>query len=278
MNKFLLILIMVFAFTGCKGQDNSSPRPSTAAPNVSVIDHSFVIPGLDRERLARIYLPEDYDSSNDRYPVLYMHDGQNLFDDSTSYVGEWGVDESLNQLAKENDFKVIVVGIDHGGEKRMTELSPWMNLRFGKGEGKEYMEFIVKHVKPYVDKHYRTLPESKNTAIMGSSMGGLISHYAIYAYPDVFSKAGIFSPSYWYNNKVFTYTENNPVPEDYRMFILIGEKELGAVPMVENMHSLILKTGHPEDNCKLIIDPEGEHNEAFWMNHFMPAVKWLFEL
>ena len=278
MNKYLTLFILLISITVGKSQENSEHRPSTASPNVTVIDHKFIIKGLDRERIVRIYLPEDYDATQEQYPVLYMHDGQNLFDDSTSYVGEWGVDEAINQLTQSTGFKLIIVGIDHGSEKRMNELSPWANRRFGKAEGKEYMEFIVNDVKPYIDNHYRTLPARENTAILGSSMGGLISHYAIYNYPDLFSKAGIFSPSYWFANDVYDFTEENPTGSDAKLFILIGKKEGNMVKMVDKMNDLILKTGHPEENLKFIVDPDGEHNEAFWQKHFTEAVKWLFEI
>jgi predicted alpha/beta superfamily hydrolase len=205
-----------------------------------------------------------------------MHDGQNLFDNLTSYVGEWGIDESLNQLSVSSNFDLIVVGIDNGQEKRMNELSPWENKEFGKAEGEEYMEFIVKQIKPFIDSTYRTFPDRENTAIMGSSMGGLISHYAIYKYPEIFGKAGIFSSSYWYSDEVFDYTLVNPIPKDARLFLMVGKKEGDMVFDSQKMYNLILETGHPKENVSLIIDPEGEHNEASWRKQFVPAVKWLF--
>src|SRR6185369_7256568 len=107
--------------------------------------------------------------SERRYPVIYMHDGQNLFDDATSYAGEWGVDETLNELARSHGFEAIVVGIDNGQDRRMTELNPWDNPRFGKAEGAAYMSFIVDVVKPYVDARYRTRSDAQSTAIIGSS-------------------------------------------------------------------------------------------------------------
>ena len=280
LTKNILIFIISVTFMACGNADQDAgqdQRPSTAQSNVTVLEQKFIIKGLNRERLIRIYLPEDYTTSEEAYPVLYMHDGQNLFDDSTSYVGEWGVDESLNQLAKETGLKLIVVGIDNGQEKRMNELSPWENDKFGEAEGAEYMDFIVKQVKPFIDSTYRTLSNRNNTAIMGSSMGGLISHYAIYNYPDVFSKAGIFSPSYWFSEDVFTFTANNPVPEDSRLWLVIGRKEGNAVDDVEKMYTHILATGHPGNNLQITIDPEGEHNEPSWRKQFVPAITWLFQ-
>ena len=175
----------------------AAAKPGTAQPNVHVLPTPFLIPGLNRERTVRIYLPPGYEQGTRRYPVLYMHDGQNLFDDATAYAGEWGIDETLNELAKSRGLELIVVGIDNGGAERIHELNAWDNPQFGKGEGEQYTAFIVEVLKPWIDQHYRTRPDRRHTAIMGSSMGGLISSYAISRYPQVFGKAGIFSPAYW---------------------------------------------------------------------------------
>src|ERR1700739_1006424 len=154
------------------GAAAEEPRPGTAQPNVYVLPAPFVIPGLNRERTVRIYLPPGYERSTRRYPALYMHDGQNLFDEATAYIGrEWGVDETLNALAKSRGLKVIVVGIDKGGVERCRGLKPGGNPEFGKGEGEQYMAFVVDVLKPWVDQHYRTEPDRRHTAIMGSSMG-----------------------------------------------------------------------------------------------------------
>jgi len=274
---FLSTVLIIATVISCDNKAEEKPRPSTAESNVFVLEQHFKIAGLNRSRQIRVYLPPEYDSSEQHYPVLYMHDGQNLFDDSTSYVGEWGIDESLNQLAKESDFRLIVVGIDNGQEKRMNELSPWGNKKYGAAEGEAYMKFIVNQIKPYIDNKYRTLRDRDNTAIMGSSMGGLISHYAIYNYPQVFSKAGIFSPSYWYSEQVFSFTKDNPVPEDARLYLIIGKQEGNAVDDTEKMYAHILNTGHPKNNLSMNVDSDGDHNESSWRKQFIPAIKWLFE-
>lgn len=275
--RFLSAILLGATTFSCQ-ETTYSPESSSAESNVYVLEQEFKIAGLNRSRKIRIYLPPGYDSTSRHYPVLYMHDGQNLFDDSTSYVGEWGIDESLNQLASESEFRLLVVGIDNGQEKRMNELSPWENKKFGEAEGELYMKFIVNQIKPFIDNTYRTLSDRDNTAIMGSSMGGLISHYAIYKYPQVFSKAGIFSPSYWYSTDVFSFTTEAPVPEDARLYLIIGQKEGTAVADMEEMYAHILDTGHPINNIRKFIAPDGEHNESSWQKQFKPAIKWLFEL
>ena len=271
--RLFLFLLAVLLFSACSKNDKESSQ-STRHSNVTVISKPFNIEGLNRERQIRVYVPENYVSSDKKYPVLYMHDGQNLFDDATSYSGEWGVDESLNELSMD----LIVVGIDNGGDKRMNELSPWENKDFGVAEGKEYVEFIVKQLKPFIDNNYRTLSDRNNTAIMGSSMGGLISHYAIYEHPEIFSKAGIFSPSYWYSDSVFSFTENKNGPKDSRLFLLVGEKEgADVVSNTQKMYAQIIESGHHNAAIKIVIDPEGEHHESFWRKHFSDSVQWLFK-
>jgi len=253
-------------------------RPSTAQPEVSVLPQEIDMPGLARKRRIRMYLPPDYATSNKRYPVLYMHDGQNLFDDATSYIGEWHVDESLNDLARAGKLELIVVGIDNGMEKRMTELNPW-NSRFGTAEGRQYVDFVVKTLKPMIDQEFRTKPDRANTAIMGSSMGGLISHYAIVQYPEVFSKAGIFSPAYWIGGPdCFDFFATHAAAKDARLYFLMGELEGDSmVPDVRRVDDDVLKSGHPAANALLKVVPGAHHNETLWSAEFEQAVLWLFK-
>jgi predicted alpha/beta superfamily hydrolase len=275
---FLLLIALAFVLKMqfFKSAPAIKPSPSAQA-NVSVLTEKFVIPGLQRERQIRLYLPPDYATSDKRYPVLYMHDGQNLFDAATAYAGEWGVDEIMNALARAGRLELIVVGIDNGGEKRMTELNPWTHADFGQAEGQAYMDFIVKVVKPRIDEQYRTKPDRLNTAIMGSSMGGLISHYAIAQYPDVFSKAGIFSPAYWVSGPGFDYFAKVKMPPDARLYFLMGGDEGGSqVPDVKKVFETVRANGHPAQAMSLKITPSGQHNEAFWRGEFEQAIMWMF--
>jgi alpha-glucosidase len=275
---FAALFLAAILFSRAHAADAAAPeRPSTAQPNVHVLA-PMTIPGLERQRTIRLYLPADYETSHQRYAVLYMHDGQNLFDAATSFLGEWEVDEALNALAKTRHLQVIVVGIDNGAEHRMQELNAWDNDKYGKAEGQAYMDFIVKVVKPYIDAHYRTKPDRAHTAIMGSSLGGLISHYAIYAYPNVFGKAGIFSPAYWYAPQVFDYTSSHALPHDTRLYFYAGGKEDES--MVGNMEkavALIRKQGVPERDIAVHVDPAAQHNEAAWRAEFPRAVEWLLD-
>jgi len=260
-------------------QPSVRPAPS-AQPNVQVLPVPMTIPGLARDRTIRVYLPPGYAQSAERYPVLYMHDGQNLFDDATAYAGEWGIDETLNALAETEGLRLIVVGIDNGGEKRMTELNAWDNPRFGKGEGQEYARFIVDVLKPAIDAAYRTLPGREHTGIMGSSMGGLLSHYAAWQYPNVFGRVGIFSPSYWIAPAVESFTQARALKPGTRVYFYAGGKEgSGDDNMAEQMQRmarLVALAGHPPGALAARVNPTGEHNEATWRAEFPAAVRWLF--
>ncbi len=248
----------------------STESPSTASENVSIFEDNFLMPQLDRQRTIRVYLPPNYDNSEDNYPVLYIHDGQNVFDLKTSYSGEWEVDETLDKLYQEEGFSLIVVAIDNDGEKRLNEYSPWDHKKFGKGQGMVYAQFIVNTLKPKIDQSFRTKTDKNNTAIMGSSMGGLISHYTALQYPDVFGKAGVFSPSFWYSEDVFDFSKKHSNTKDLRLYFLAGGKE-GGNPTFEgisktakDMNTMIdvLKSGgFPAENINSKIEPEGEHNE-----------------
>ena len=254
-----------------------APKPSTALSGVRLLPELLEIPGLNRKRQVRLYLPPGYASSNKRYPVLYMHDAQNLFDDATAFAGEWQVDETLDALSKEGKLELIVVGVDNGADKRITELNAWDTARFGQAEGRQYTDFIVKTLKPVIDSNYRTLPGRADTAIMGSSMGGLASHYAIAPYPQVFSKAGVFSPAYWTAAPAFDFMAAHPLPKDARVYLLMGEKEGDSmVPDVERMAGVVRQTGHPADGAVLKIVPGAQHNEQFWSGELREALLWMF--
>lgn len=284
MNNRGKYLVSIFSccllLMGCeknKAEKVAEQRAPSAAQNVFVVDKVFEMPGLERQRKIRVYLPPNYQQDTDYYPVLYMHDAQNLFDDATSYAGEWKVDETLNELAKTKGLKLIVVGIDNGEDKRMTELSPWDHEDFGQGEGEQYLSFIIDVVKPYIDTQYRTKADIKNTGIMGSSMGGLMSHYAIYARPDVFSKAGIFSPSYWYAPDAYSFTQDNPLPKTAKLDFLVGSEEGESMEQgMKKMVSLIHSQSHPSSRMRSKIVEGAKHNEAFWASEFAQSVTWLF--
>lgn len=250
---------------------------STAAENVEIMEDDFYMPQLDRNRRIWLYLPPGYNNSTDHYPVIYMHDGQNLFDAVTSYVGEWEVDETLNELHEDGYDVPIVVGIDNGGADRISEYTPWINSQYGGGQGDLYIEFIVETLKPYIDENYRTLPNREHTAIWGSSLGGLISYYGVLKYQDVFSRAGVYSPSYWWSDSVWTFPAEMGHQEEMKIYQMSGSLESGS--MVEDtwtMHDTLINFGFAEQTLSTKIVEGGEHNEQLWRGDFAEAYLWLF--
>jgi predicted alpha/beta superfamily hydrolase len=256
---------------------------STAAANIKIMKTDFFMSQLNRTRRIWIYYPPDYETSGISYPVLYMHDGQNLFDASTSYAGEWKVDEMLNSLAAQGKRVPLVVGIDNGTD-RMSEYTPWSNSQYGGGNGEKYMQFIVETLKPYIDQHYRTLPDRENTGIMGSSLGGLISHYGSLKYQETFSKAGLFSPSYWFSDSVWIFTHDIGKQQDMRFFQLCGSNESSnvtesekIVSQMQQMNDSLVKMGFGQNNIFNKIVTGGQHNEKLWSDAFGEAYLWLFD-
>ncbi len=258
---------------------NIKTKIATAAKNVSVLSEAFAMPQLEnRTRKIWVYLPPDYETSDKKYPVLYMHDGQNLFDEQTSFSGEWQVDETLNALFEEKKLGLIVIGIDNGGDKRLDEYSPWNNEKYGGGEGDIYLEFITQTLKPYVDANFRTLTDAKNTGLLGSSLGGLISHYGGLKYPKVFGKVGVFSPAFWYSSSSFDFAKSHSNLKNSKMFFLAGEEEgEDVIPDLEKMIAIMIQNGFPTKNQILKIISVGKHNEDLWRKNFGETVLWLFE-
>lgn len=264
MNRvFFFFIFSVLIFSG-------RAQESTASKNVSTF--TMEAPQLKTTKKIWVYLPENYAASDQRYSVIYMHDAQNLFDAKTSYVGEWNVDEKLDSLKA----KVIVVGIEHGNEKRIDELTPFKNEKYGGGNADNYLDFIVKTVKPYIDKNYRTKPKARNTIIMGSSLGGLVSYYAILKYPKVFGKAAVFSPSFWFSKDIYSLTEKTPKIKT-KIYFLCGDKE--DENMVQDMTKMERLLDTKRCYClhltKSKIVKGGEHNEKLWRDSFVGALSWL---
>ena len=253
-------------------------REHTATENVKIISEKFEIPQLKTTRRIWIYLPKNYETSNKKYEVMYLQDAQNLFDDATSYAGEWQVDETLNKIFEKTGKSMIVVGIDNGGEKRIEELSPYKNAKYGGGKGDNYVKFIVETLKPYIDKNYRTKPQRKYTTIGGSSLGSLISVYAAVKYPETFGKVLAFSSAFWFNSKELNaFISSSKVNLEHQKYYFIQGKhededmEEQTNRVIENLKSKNVKP----KNIFLKIDEDGKHNEMYWRREFEGAVLWL---
>jgi len=260
-------------------EDVGGGGSSTAASNVQIMDADFYIPQLDRNRRIWLYLPPDYETSTKDYPVLYMQDGQNLFDATTSFAGEWEVDETLNDLFNAGDFGAIVVGIDNGGAERLNEYSPWVNPIYGGGDGDDYMDFLSQTLKPYIDVNYRTRPEPAMNALIGSSMGAMIATYGAVEYPESFRKVGALSPAYWFaavdlNNYI---SANMASLVNHRVYFVAGTNESSTmVSNVNEVRNNLFLEGIPTTNLLTKFDADGTHTESYWRSQFGELYQWLF--
>jgi metallo-beta-lactamase class B len=257
-------------------KDDFAPvsKMHTASKQVHVIDTAFFIPQLNRNRRIWIYLPQGYEASKKQYPVLYMHDGQNIFDEYTAGFGEWGIDECLDSLIAAGKQACIVIGIDNG-TKRMNEYNPFAFREFGEGEGERYIDFISQTLKPFIDRQYRTLTSKENTIIAGSSMGGLISYYAVIKQPQVFGKAGVFSPAFWTAAPAIkSLTDSLAVKQSGKFFFYMGAKE--GVSFVNDMQVIQELLGEKSSAMiYAVVDEDGMHNEAAWRKWFPEFYCWI---
>ncbi|MCK6580610.1 MAG: alpha/beta hydrolase [Anaerolineae bacterium] len=230
-------------------------------------------PQLDNLRDIHILLPPSYDSQPDRrYPVVYMQDGQNLFDERVSFGGhDWRVDETMQALAAEG-IEALIVGVEHGGERRVAEYNPYAH--FWNGRGADYLRFLTETLKPMVDGAFRTLPDPAHTGIFGSSMGGLISLYAFFTHPQVFGMAGAMSPSLWIGGGAIYGTVTEAPVNPGRVYLDNGTRESSA----RRMNALLLAKGYRRDaDLKYVVEHDGEHTEAAWARRLPDALRFLLK-
>lgn len=277
------------------------PTQKNYDPARMIIHEDMDIPQLNRQRHVRVYLPAGYESSTHRYPVIYMHDGQNVFEPELCIAdASWQVAEQLDALqANGESAGFIVVAIDcsqrRGHLGRRDEYSPWafappaalanweQAIESQGGEGAAYCEFIVQTLKPFIDQHYRTQPERGSTTIAGSSMGGFLSLYTVLKYQDTFSKAGVFSPAFWFAPEAMkAYIEQTHIEYPIDIYMDIGTNEtsdpsIEAFPAlyqdlaVEFAELLCLKS--PQITCQFNVDHGGIHSEMAWAQRFTNLIK-----
>jgi predicted alpha/beta superfamily hydrolase len=218
---------------------------------------------LEWERRLWVYLPPSYEHGDRTYPVLFAHDGQNLFDDDTSYAGEWRFDETMEELAHDG-IEAIVVGIENSGEARMAEYSPFV------GGGDTYVDFLVDRVRPLVAQSFRIATDAERTGVIGSSAGGTISLYALVERPDVFGLAGVLSPALsWLGERMFDYVASHDVRG--RIYLDSGGRERGAADMQRLGELLRAKAAE----LHVVLEPDGAHDEAAWARRLPAALRYL---
>ena len=259
------------------GEGSSLEQVCTLTGDIRV-HHLFHSPELQNARTIMVYLPPGYDDAPDeRYPVLYMHDGNNLFDVRTSATGvEWGVDEAAERLIAQGRMKkAIIVGICNTPQ-RTKEYAPFKDERYGGGLGEAYLEFIAATLKPFIDRTYRTLPERENTGLAGSSLGGLISLYGLFHRHETFGMAAAVSPALWWSQRaIFMDLASAPTPRGIRLWLDMGTEEGDAAgPLAEykkgpldckHMATLLREKGYePESDFRYEEIEGGRHHEFDW--------------
>jgi predicted alpha/beta superfamily hydrolase len=259
-----------------------------------MIAQNIQSPQLGNQRHLLVYLPPSYNQDNGRhYPVLYMQDGQNLFDNATSFAGEWGVDEAMEKLAHQEGLEAIVVGIPNSGRTRLAEYSPFPDSQLGGGLGDKYLSFVADTVKPIIDHDFRTLADRSNCGIMGSSMGGLISLYAFFHCPDLFGFAGVMSPSLWFGHgRIFTYIQDAAYYPG-KIYLDVGTREHGddwsgiffrrsrsrqSYAQVRHLKRILVNKGYRPIHDLLHIEEKGaNHNEAAWQRRLPRALRFFIK-
>ncbi|GAB4450314.1 MAG: hypothetical protein Kow0031_32790 [Anaerolineae bacterium] len=264
-------------------------RPHTVTGDLRVLPHLYS-PQLGNQRDILVYLPPSYPYGDWRYPVLYMHDGQNLFDAHTSFAGEWQVDETVQALSREG-VEAIVVGIPNTGRERINEYSPFVDALNGGGKGDGYLAFITDTVKPLVDAEFRTLRHRNFTGLLGSSMGGLISLYGFFSRPDAFGLAGVMSPALWFANQaVFRYVKQAEFSPG-KIYLDAGPREYAGAAgskkqrrtksgrysgSVRDMSELLAGKGYqPGASLKFVEETDAQHEEAAWARRLPDALRYL---
>jgi predicted alpha/beta superfamily hydrolase len=268
-----------------------SPRREVHTVSGDLRRHSdFPATRLSSRRAILVYLPPGYDADPAaRYPVLYMHDGQNLFDAATSFIGvEWSVDETVTRMIEQGAIQpLIVVGIENTSD-RVFEYTPAPDGSRGGGGADLYADFIINELKPFIDANYRTLPGREHTGIMGSSLGALVSLYAAWAHPDVFSRVGAMSTSYgWAGGHILDFVAASDPPPAVRVWMDMGTAEdrtdsdhdgvPDAIQLHRRMRDLLMEKGLPIPRRLRYVEEEGAvHNERAWAARLPRALAFLF--
>ena len=261
------------------GSPSKGPAPGKGLMGIIRYHRGVSSAFLSRSRDVIVYLPPDYfDSPDRRYPVLYMHDGQNLMDASTANSGEWRVDETAEQLIQAGTVEpVIIVGVSNTSE-RIAEYTPEADARYGGGNADNYGRFLVEELKPMIDARYRTRPGAEDTGLAGSSLGGLVSLYLGLKYPGTFTRLGVISPSVWWDNKyIVTQVRNLNTRPPLRLWVDMGTNEdKTAIAEARELRDALVSEGWGPADLKYVEVEGAGHNEGAWSARFGDVLRFLF--
>ena len=250
------------------------PYPGALDSSIQLLVRRRVLsPQLRNYRDIMVALPPSYHATTTTYPVVYMQDGQNLFDPATAFAGHWQLTTVLAQLAARGT-EAIVVGIANHGTQRLHEYSPFPDRIRGGGGGDRYLAFVAETLKPIIDRDFRTNPVRDATALAGSSMGGLISLYGLYRFADIFGAAGVMSPSLWFAGRsILDYVDTWSTLAVGRIYLDIGLQEpKGAVADARALRDRLAKQG---PDFEYVEDEGGIHDEATWGRRFSRCLPFL---
>ena len=256
---------------------NWLPFKPNFLPQIHLISEDFEMPQLNKKRKIWALLPHDYDNATENYPVLYLQDAQNLFNEQAKF-GNWEIDKKLAVMSEYKIGKIIVIAIEHAEKDRVKEYNVGKTV-LGTGQGKKYIRFITDTLKPFVDKKFRTKPEREYTGLGGSSMGGLVSIFSGRMYPEVYGKLMIFSPSLWVVPKMDFTGIDFDEPSDTKIYLYAGGDESATmVDHIKKFKKNMIKNEFVADKMKikLSINMLGKHNETYWSDEFPKAIEWLF--
>ncbi|MCC7358311.1 MAG: alpha/beta hydrolase [Anaerolineales bacterium] len=227
-------------------------------------------PQLDNRRDVLVYLPPSHATGERAYPVLYLQDGQNLFDADTAFGGqEWQVDETLEALSAEG-LEALVVGLPHMGPERIAEYNPFA-ARGGRGQA--YLSFVMETVKPLIDASFHTRPERESTYLGGSSMGGLISFYGFLQRPDSVGGVLAMSPAFWYGGRALAEYVSQHGWRPGRVYLDRGTTERGGAA---RMAKRLIALGYaPETQLRYVEEEGGQHSERAWARRLPEALRFL---
>ncbi|MFY9223642.1 MAG: alpha/beta hydrolase-fold protein [Blastocatellia bacterium] len=281
---YLVTLLVTLAFlllpSKIFGQSKDATT-HTLTGNI-IVESDFSSKNLANKRNIIIYLPPNYkQNSKTHYPVLYLHDGQNIFDQATSFIGqEWQCDETAEKLILANKIQpIIIVGIYNAGQARIDEYTPSVDAFYNGGKANLYSKFLIEELKPFIDKKYRTLKDPDNTALGGSSLGGLVSLFIGLQHPQIFGKLALVSPSVWWDNKVILKDiEKISSKPKTKIWLDIGSQEgEESIPDTNRLKEAFVNKGWQLNrDLKYLVVDGAKHNEEAWAKRFDKILEFLF--
>jgi enterochelin esterase-like enzyme len=268
--------------------DSAAIRAGGATGDLRI--HEFPSRVFRNTRYLRVWLPPGYDDAGNagrHYPVLYLNDGQNLFESSTAFAGvEWQVDETADRLIRESTVPpMILVGMDNTGKERIREYMPFrsMHPRMLRVQGRYYPDFLMKEVMPFVERNYRAATGPENTGLGGSSLGGLIALYTAIARPGTIGRLLLESPSLWASGRQLVKESRSVRIWPERMFLAVGSSEAGSaarsrtvVDDVRELAAIMRRAVLSESRLRLVVKDGAGHNEAAWAERFPEALRFLY--